>query len=153
MAYGAFHTFLDYPETLQISGIVVPQLAYVAQTTYVVHQPVRFVENGAPGMLLNNALNQNFQGLQDSQGTPTSNHTAVRISLRIQWPGYPSWQDGIRIVDNTAASRPITRARLAHNIARAVGRFMTDMAQTESNEQRPDWWVASSLPQDAGVKA
>ncbi len=47
-AYGAFHTFLDYPETLQISGIVVPQLAYVAQTTYVVHQPVRFVENGAP---------------------------------------------------------------------------------------------------------
>ncbi len=92
-------------------------------------------------MLLNNALNQNFQVLQDSQGTPTSNHTAVRISLRIQvsiqgllcfqnnnlsqWPGYPSWQDGIRIVDNTAASRPITRARLAHNIARAVGRFMT----------------------------
>lgn len=78
-----FHTFLDYPDGFPFPGIVVPQKAYVSPTAYTCLPPIQFIENGRPGVLLSNALAQDFRGLQNSTDTPTLTERSMRVAMRI----------------------------------------------------------------------
>lgn len=64
------------------------------------------------------------------------------ISIRLNWPGYPSWSRQIPTRDFRSPPGPITRAKLAKNIAQVVIRFIEEHQayQTDDNS-KPSWRV------------
>ncbi|EIM80463.1 uncharacterized protein STEHIDRAFT_33963, partial [Stereum hirsutum FP-91666 SS1] len=48
------------------------------------------------------------------------------ISVRISWPGYAFWSRQIPTRDFRTPPQPVTRAKLAKNVAKTVERFITE---------------------------
>jgi hypothetical protein len=55
---------------------------------------------------------------------PMFNERGPSISVRINWPGYNSWSRQIPTRDFRNPPGPITRAKLAKNVAKSVARFI-----------------------------
>ena len=51
-------------------------------------------------------------------------HCGPSISVRLNWPGYASWSRQIPTRDFRKLPGPITRAKLARNVAKTVARFI-----------------------------
>lgn len=137
----SYHTFLDI-QHVPTGGIVVPQKVYTSGHIFQVAPPIQFTEYGHRGISLRNAFVENFAGMVDGTTLPAlapagTQRIATRIEVRFiahlpyitlltrfQWPGYGPWSLNMNIVDRTRAANPINKAKLAHNIARAVHTFM-----------------------------
>ncbi|KZP26607.1 hypothetical protein FIBSPDRAFT_909149 [Athelia psychrophila] len=50
------------------------------------------------------------------------------VSIRLEWPGMAGWSRQIPTKDFRAPPGPITRAKLAKNVAKCVHKFMQDSA-------------------------
>ncbi|EIW79213.1 hypothetical protein CONPUDRAFT_155892 [Coniophora puteana RWD-64-598 SS2] len=66
------------------------------------------------------------------------------VSIRIQWPGYASWTRQIPTKDFRTPKQPITREKLAKNIANCVKRFIEAMEKKPmEDDEDPKWRVHS----------
>ena len=78
---------MDYPDThMHLPGIIVPQRVYTPRQTRpgaVLHEPIRFIINGIPGLRLRDALLSRFDGLEGANTQPCLSLTGTRVSLRI----------------------------------------------------------------------
>ncbi|EIW79211.1 hypothetical protein CONPUDRAFT_83494 [Coniophora puteana RWD-64-598 SS2] len=64
------------------------------------------------------------------------------VSIRIQWPGYASWTRQIPTKDFRTPKQPITREKLAKNIANCVKRFIEGMEKKPmEDDEDPKWRV------------
>ncbi|KAG1746698.1 uncharacterized protein EDB91DRAFT_1267299 [Suillus paluster] len=64
------------------------------------------------------------------------------ISVRIEWPGYPSWSCQLATRDYRKTPGPITKARLAKNLATCIRRFVKKMATRRmESDSDPVWMV------------
>lgn len=115
-----YHTFLDFGDNANLPGIVVPQPVYTAPGQFTQLPTIRFSEGGRPGMSLANALNKVFQNMNQSNDVPRLSEQAKKITIRINWPGYQPWSYVVHAFDHSYEVRPITLAKLAHEIAKTV---------------------------------
>ncbi|KAJ3553627.1 hypothetical protein NM688_g3507 [Phlebia brevispora] len=138
-----FHSFLDYMgrgHVVPAGGIIVPQRVYTSPQIFTAHSSIVFYDGGYFGISLSKAYVEDFGGMQDRATTPALTLTnAVRIAIRIEWPGYPSWSQNINVVDRTRAANPITKGKLANTIARAVRSFFEDNVNAGTDGSAPGW--------------
>lgn len=153
-----YHTFMLFVQEPQdehdLSGIVVPQRVYVPPTPTPPHlllPPVRFMVNGRVGVRLTDALNPAFTGLEHRTHTPRMSHTAVRVTLRIWWPGYDQWSVNMPICDNTAATNPFNMLGIARRVATVVQEFYGNMQDVQPNapDQATFDWRIRNIPFDS----
>ncbi|KAH7929118.1 hypothetical protein BV22DRAFT_1102685 [Leucogyrophana mollusca] len=62
------------------------------------------------------------------------------VSIRIQWPGYDAWTRQIPTKDFRVPKGPITKGKLAKNIANCVKRFIEKMEKEPMHEDADKRW-------------
>ncbi|KAI0337943.1 hypothetical protein BDW22DRAFT_1348811 [Trametopsis cervina] len=132
------HTFMTVPEG---PGIIVPQMVYRAQTSYSPLESIQFCVGGTLGIPLADALNlpSIFGTLDGAKDEITLSATARKTALRIFWPGYDVWSDNIHLFDHNYNADPITRAKLAHEVAKKLRTCLQELSTVPSRDPRPDW--------------
>jgi hypothetical protein len=63
------------------------------------------------------------------------------ISVRINWPGYQPWSRQIPTRDFRNPPGPITRAKLAKNVAKSVARFISEHKGRQMEEDGDLAWL------------
>ncbi|KAI0345994.1 hypothetical protein BDW22DRAFT_1353648 [Trametopsis cervina] len=144
----AHHTFVDYLG-VQVPGWIVPQQQYTSGSgQFQPRPPIRFYDEGRWGMRLKRAYEMDFRGMPDGAMPAVLNETGTKIAIRILWPGYQPWVQHMHAYDHTNSRQPITKSRLAYDIARLVKLFVNDMSQAQSTEVSRDWWVSNFVFED-----
>ncbi|KAI6149758.1 hypothetical protein BKA82DRAFT_4353839 [Pisolithus tinctorius] len=129
------------------TGIFIPQKIYRAYTEadqrhYVTEcelRPIIYFLSGNPfehGVALDNTIKSKHQHLQDKDD-PMFVGCGPSVSIRIKWPGYRPWARQIPTNDFKTPKRPITRAKLAKNLANYVKHFI-DWAANQPMETNTD---------------
>ncbi|KAJ7695079.1 hypothetical protein B0H17DRAFT_931005, partial [Mycena rosella] len=114
----------------------VPQLMYKPHTNsdrrrYVeevdMEAPIHFwVENPSEcGIPLSDALHSRVRRLLKRDETVFEGR-GPSVSIRLEWPGYRQWSRQIPTKDFRSPPGPITRAKLAKNVAKCVQRFIQE---------------------------
>ncbi|KAI0658025.1 hypothetical protein C8Q70DRAFT_255596 [Cubamyces menziesii] len=57
-----------------------------------------------------------------------------------QWPGYPPWSRQIPTRDFRSPPQPVTRAKLARNVAKTIKRFIEDMESRDLEDPSQSKW-------------
>ncbi|KAH9993734.1 hypothetical protein BJV74DRAFT_366639 [Russula compacta] len=132
-------------------GPMVPQKRYKPHTSsdrrrYVdevnLEQSISFFmqrpdEEGIP---LRDAMHGRFARLL-SRDEPMFKERGPSISVRINWPGYQPWSRQIPTRDFRNPPGPITRAKLAKNVAKSVSRFIVEHKGRQMEEDGDPAWV------------
>lgn len=82
------------------------------------------------GISLADAIAGRFRRLDHKDDTVFEGR-GPSVSIRIEWPGYRGWSRQIPTKDFRTPPGPITRAKLAKNVAKCIKRFIED------NQKRP----------------
>ncbi|KAG2121140.1 hypothetical protein BD769DRAFT_1361529 [Suillus cothurnatus] len=95
------------------------------------------------GIGLEDAFRAKMQNLLDKDDSMFED-CGPSVSIRLQWPGYRAWTKQIPTMDFKSPKGPITRAKLAKNIANCVKRFI-DEKEKERMEMEADrrWRVGT----------
>ncbi|KAI0742184.1 hypothetical protein BC629DRAFT_1599789 [Irpex lacteus] len=137
-----FHTFMDYTGRITVPGWVVPQRVYRTDTVFQSAPPVQFFDRGHFGIRLVDALASNFAGLADGSKPVVLSESAMKIAIRVCWPGYDKWMKHMHVYGHTTDRPPITKALLAFHVARLIKEFREDMNNKQSTDQSSrDWWL------------
>ncbi|KIM68015.1 hypothetical protein SCLCIDRAFT_13717 [Scleroderma citrinum Foug A] len=137
----------DYAVIATGTNIWVPQKVYQPYTEadrkrYITDCDLRptiyFFSNGPHewGIALEDALRFRLKNLQDKDD-PMFEGCGPSVSIRIEWPGYRPWTKQIPTMDFKTPKGPITRAKLAKNIANCIRRFV-EWAEKQSMEADAD---------------
>ncbi|KAJ7224453.1 hypothetical protein GGX14DRAFT_548916 [Mycena pura] len=144
--------------TAGVSGPFVPQLMYKPHTNsdrrrYVeevdMEAPIHFwVENPSEcGIPLADALHSRVRRLLKRDETVFEGR-GPSVSIRLEWPGYRQWSRQIPTKDFRSPPGPITRAKLAKNVAKCVQRFIQErQGQPMEDEADPRWRVGTGSNQ------
>ncbi|KAH7929122.1 hypothetical protein BV22DRAFT_156044 [Leucogyrophana mollusca] len=107
--------------------------------------PIIFFAEGTHewGIPLEAALERRINCLKDRDDSVLE-RCGPSVSIRLQWPGYFPRHESIPTRDYRSPPTPITKAKLAKNIARLLRRFMDDMAKQAMDEDaNPTWRVGT----------
>ncbi|KAI0696155.1 hypothetical protein BC835DRAFT_1414416 [Cytidiella melzeri] len=137
------HSFMDFHGRANVSeGWIIPQDVYHLPHPYTRLPTVSFTVNGQLGILLEDAKDPNFRGLDNAQFVPCLAETAKKITIRILWPGYEPWHDILHVYDHTYNANPCTMKKLARIIAQKVEAFLDDTRAVDSKEtENTSWWL------------
>lgn len=139
-----------YPD----SNRLVPQRTYRPNTQsdrrrYVeevqLEEPIMFFVSNPDGLGIScrDALNSRFIRLRGRDDQMFINR-GPSVSIRVMWPGYAAWSRQIPTRDFRTPPGPITRAKLAKNVAKTVDRFINDMStKPMEDEADPRWRVGN----------
>ncbi|KAF8123352.1 hypothetical protein EV363DRAFT_778413 [Boletus edulis] len=127
---------LDWKRVIEHCGTndFIPQTIYTQYTgadwqEYVrdveFHETIFFFSNSL-GISLDETLNHRVWRLKDKDDRMLAG-CGPSVSIRIQWPGYPSWSKQIPTMNFKTPRGQITRAKLAKSIATCVRRFIESM--------------------------
>ncbi|KAG2144109.1 uncharacterized protein EDB93DRAFT_1087867 [Suillus bovinus] len=105
--------------------------------------PVVFNVTEGAGIPLQQLLLRQTIHLQarDERITDMSGDT---ISIRIEWPGYPSFTKQIASKDWKKRRSPNTRERLAFKVAGAVQSFFREHANTQCDSSNSRWRIGAN---------
>ncbi|KAJ6504880.1 hypothetical protein C8R47DRAFT_163523 [Mycena vitilis] len=141
-----------------VSGPFVPQLMYKPHTNsdrrrYVeeidMEAPIHFwVENPSEcGIPLSDALHSRVRRLMKRDETVFEGR-GPSVSIRLEWPGYRQWSRQIPTKDFRSPPGPITRAKLAKNVAKCVQRFIQERhSQPMEDDADARWRVGPGTNQ------
>ncbi|KAH9940945.1 uncharacterized protein BXZ73DRAFT_42374, partial [Epithele typhae] len=133
-------------------GLFVPQKTYKPHTLsdrrrYVeevnLEAPIMFLTHGPHGcgIALEDAIKQRYSRLE-GRDDPMFEGRGPSVSIRLNWPGYAPWSRQIPTRDFRSPPHPITRAKLAKNVAKTVKRFIEEMStQKMEDAAEADWKV------------
>jgi len=105
---------------------------------------ITFKVYGQCGMPLRSALRGVYSGLS-GRDDPMFVGSRTSISIRLEWPGYAPWAQQMRTKDWRRKPSPITKAKLATEVAKKVDRFLKDM---HHNPRNSHWTPSSPGPVD-----
>jgi len=92
------------------------------------------------GIPLKDAMHGRFARLH-SRDEPMFQERGPSISVRINWPGYQPWSRQIPTRDFRNPPGPITRAKLAKNVAKSVARFIVEHKGRQMEEDGDIAWL------------
>lgn len=127
-------------------GSTVPQELYNVGTTHAFHfttgsgMPVVFNVAEGAGIPLEQLLHRQTTHLQ-ARDDRISDMSGDTISIRIEWPGYPSFTKQIASKDWKKTRSPNTRERLAVKVAGAVHSFFKEHAKTQCDPPNSRWRI------------
>ncbi|OJA19772.1 hypothetical protein AZE42_03987 [Rhizopogon vesiculosus] len=118
------------------TNIFIPQIIYQPYTEadrvrYIekanLKEPILFVTSHPDqwGVSLDDALKAKLRDLHGRDDHMFEN-CGPSVSIRLQWPGYRSWTKQIPTMDFKSPKCPITKAKLAKNVANCVKRFIDE---------------------------
>lgn len=120
----------------------------VPQKTYRPHRPqkepgdsqiIEFLVRGGKGIRLSDALEGKWTGFEGKDDQPLSGERRMTIMLRLLPVGCPLWRSKIPITDYTLRRRPITRMKLAKEVARNVQKLLErERTEGHSDHSRCD---------------
>lgn len=145
-AAGTSTTALSISSSVPGRGPTIPQQLYNVGTTNAFHfttgggMPVVFNVAEGAGIPLQQLLHRQAIHLQahDERILDMSGDT---ISIRIEWPGYPSFTKQIASKDWKKTRSPNTRERLAIKVAEAVQSFFKKHANTPCDPPNSGWRI------------
>ncbi|KAJ3720944.1 hypothetical protein EV361DRAFT_797233 [Lentinula raphanica] len=150
-----FRNALTLPSASTI-GPFIPQPMYKPHTTsdrrrYVdeveLDRPIYFwMENPTEcGISLSDALHSRVRRLVDREQLVFEGR-GPSVSIRLEWPGYRQWSRQIPTKDFRTPPGPITKAKLAKNVAKCVQRFINERHNQGLLEDESDsrWRVCRS---------
>ncbi|KAL1943096.1 hypothetical protein VTO73DRAFT_4767 [Trametes versicolor] len=117
------------------AGDLVPQPTYRPHTQsdrrrYVeqvdLEAPILFFSRDTMGIPLADAISSRFMHLQ-GRDDPMFKERGPSVSIRLNWPGYAPWSRQIPTRDFRSPPHPVTRAKLARNVAKTIKRFIEEM--------------------------
>jgi hypothetical protein len=91
------------------------------------------------GIPLRDAMHGRFARLV-ARDEPMFQERGPSISVRINWPGYQPWSRQIPTRDFRNPPGPITRAKLAKNVAKSVARFIAEHKGRPMEEDGDPIW-------------
>ncbi|KAI0343081.1 hypothetical protein BDW22DRAFT_1308064, partial [Trametopsis cervina] len=126
-------------------GQIVPQRTYRPNTQsdrrrYVeevnLEEPIMFysLHGDTCGIPCVDALNSKFSNLH-GRDDPMFVQRGPSVSIRLVWPGYAAWSRQIPTRDFRSPPQPITRSKLAKNVAKTIQRFIEDMKDKPLEEE------------------
>ncbi|KAF5352874.1 hypothetical protein D9757_012089 [Collybiopsis confluens] len=149
-----FRDALNLP-SLSAVGPFIPQQMYRPHTNSDWRRYVEEVNLDAPiyfcmdnpsecGISLSDALHSRVRRLLGRDHTVFEGR-GPSVSIRLEWPGYRQWSRQIPTKDFRTPPGPITKAKLAKNVAKCVQRFIQER-QNHSSEAESDsrWQVGHS---------
>ncbi|KAL1659177.1 hypothetical protein GGF50DRAFT_120135 [Schizophyllum commune] len=147
-----FEAALDLP--MRAAGPFIPQRMY-APTTRADRQ--RYVEEVSPeksiyfwnkdGESCGIPLTQAFARAVHQLDEPDEyifNGVRPSVSIRLEWPGYRSWTKQIPAKDFKKVPSPITREKLAKEVAKCVKRFIENQRPLPNDEANKRWRVGGA---------
>lgn len=140
----------DRPFSDRPRGPMVPQKRYKPHTSsdrrrYVdevnLEQSIAFFmqKPDEAGIPLKDAMHGRFARLV-ARDEPMFQERGPSISVRINWPGYQPWSRQIPTRDFRNPPGPITRAKLAKNVAKSVARFIAEHKGRPMEEDGDPAW-------------
>ncbi|GBE86470.1 hypothetical protein SCP_0903490 [Sparassis crispa] len=131
-------------------GPLVPQRTYRPHTQsdrrrYVeevkLEEPIMFftTDPAVCGIPLCDALTSKFMRLVGRDDLMFVNR-GPSVSIRLMWPGYVPWSRQIPTRDFRTPPGPITRSKLAKNVAKTIQRFLDEMQQQRMEEDADRRW-------------
>ncbi|KAG5650837.1 hypothetical protein H0H81_010867 [Sphagnurus paluster] len=152
-----------FKEVLQLPmgsylGPFIPQKMYIPHTTndrrryveeIVLQQPIYFEMQDPDeyGIPLTDALHSRVRRLRSHEEYVFEGR-GPSISVRIQWPGYQYWSRQIPTKDFRCPPQPITKAKLAKNIAKCVQRFLDARENKPLDDDVPACWKVGKRPNE-----
>ncbi|KAF9644729.1 hypothetical protein BDM02DRAFT_874158 [Thelephora ganbajun] len=128
--------------------VIVPQRPYVLPygqsyfDKFIPENPITFPSrSGGDGIVLTDAINENFDHLIGRDDHVFVEYTGSAITLRLEWPGYESWAGQIRTKDWRRKPEPVTRAKLATEVAKKVRSFIRDNIDKPTTSGSERWRV------------
>ncbi|OSD02980.1 hypothetical protein PYCCODRAFT_279134 [Trametes coccinea BRFM310] len=91
------------------------------------------------GMPLSDALNCRFMALV-GRDDPMFEDRGPSVSIRINWPGYAPWSRQIPTRDFRSPPQPVTRSKLARNVAKTVLRFIQENGLRPMDDNAQHVW-------------
>ncbi|CAL1715834.1 unnamed protein product [Somion occarium] len=91
------------------------------------------------GISCRDALDSKFIRLQNRDDQMFTNR-GPSVAIRLMWPGYAPWSRQIPTRDFRNPPGPITRAKLAKNVAKTIQRFIDDMADRPMEDEADVRW-------------
>ncbi|KZV68960.1 hypothetical protein PENSPDRAFT_633727 [Peniophora sp. CONT] len=107
------------------------------------HDPICFntTDPAVVGIGLSDALAGKYQQLDDRDDR-LFQQSGPSVSIRISWAGcYPSWSRQIPTRDFKNPPGPVTRSKVAKNVARSVQRFIDEMNTRALEEDSDIGWA------------
>ena len=83
---------MNYQSEVLAAGAIIPQDVYPPPQPYTRLPNVRFTVRGILGVKLTDAINPNYNGLDDSALIPRMSENAKKITLRIRVGCFPLWR-------------------------------------------------------------
>ncbi|KAJ3878912.1 hypothetical protein F5051DRAFT_427781 [Lentinula edodes] len=116
------HPFI--PQPMYKPHTISDQRRYVNEVE--LDRPIYFwMENPSEcGISLSDALHSRVRRLLDREQTVFEGR-GPSVSIRLEWPGYRQWSRQIPTKDFRTPPGPITKAKLAKNVAKCVQRFIS----------------------------
>ncbi|GJE95541.1 hypothetical protein PsYK624_117270 [Phanerochaete sordida] len=139
------HSPADVDPRVPLPRLVVPQRVYSAPGRCTYLPTIRFYNNDRPGVLLSRALENELGDLVDAARQVRLSVQASRITVRINWPGYPPWPTVTNVLHHSFEACPMTMAQLAHRVAKITAIFWGDMIVKPCEESG---WVLGEVEFD-----
>jgi len=92
------------------------------------------------GIPLRDAMHGRFARLV-SRDEPTFQRCGPSVTIRINWPGYRPWGRQIPTRESCNPPEPVTRAKLAKNVAKSVARFISEHKGYQMEEGDDEAWL------------
>ncbi|KAI0705175.1 hypothetical protein BC835DRAFT_1261400 [Cytidiella melzeri] len=137
-------TVIDLAARFPHFNRIIPQRLYRPNTQsdrrryvedVILERPIMFYSLGGEtcGIRCTDALNSRFSGLH-GRDDPMFEHRGPSVSIRLMWPGYAPWSRQIPTRDFRSPPQPITRSKLAKNVAKTIQRFVDEMKDKPMEE-------------------
>ncbi|KAI0666752.1 hypothetical protein C8Q78DRAFT_1072139 [Trametes maxima] len=138
-----------------LGGELVPQTDYRPHTQsdrrrYVeqvqLEPPILFFTQHPDGMgiPLKDAISSRFMQLVNRDDSMFEGR-GPSVSIRLNWPGYAPWTRQIPTKDFRSPPHPITRSKLARNVAKVIKRFIDEMQDlSQEDESMARWRVGKN---------
>ncbi|KAL0570207.1 hypothetical protein V5O48_011763 [Marasmius crinis-equi] len=150
-----FKEALKLPFSVQLSPFV-PQMMYKPHTNSDKRRYVEEVELDPPiyfwaenptecGISLADALHSRVRRLSGGEDTVLEGR-GPSVSIRLEWPGYRQWSRQIPTKDFRTPPGPITKAKLAKNIAKCVQRFILERQSQRIEDDSNERWRVGTSP-------
>ncbi|KAI9066953.1 hypothetical protein FKP32DRAFT_1673425 [Trametes sanguinea] len=91
------------------------------------------------GMPLSDAIHCRFMALVE-RDDPMFQERGPSVSIRINWPGYAPWSRQIPTRDFRSPPQPVTRSKLARNVAKTVHRFIEETNGRQMDDPSQEIW-------------
>ncbi|KAL0059086.1 hypothetical protein AAF712_014217 [Marasmius tenuissimus] len=134
----------------------VPQMMYKPHTNSDRRRYVEEVELDPPiyfwvnnptecGISLADALHSRVRRLVGREETVFEGR-GPSVSIRLEWPGYRQWSRQIPTKDFRTPPGPITKAKLAKNVAKCVQRFILERQSQRLEDESDGRWRVGTSP-------